>query len=287
MRTFNTAGPCKSDIHYMLPPTERLPGVQRLIDQQGYFVVHGPRQSGKTTAMLELARQLTASERYAAVLLSMKAGADVDDIGTAESAILDHWRRTSKACLTTELQPPLWPESHAGARIVVALALWTQAVSRPLVLFLDDIDVLRDNVLFSVLHQLRSGFPDRPTAFPWALALVGQRDIRDFRFAPGGDERPYAGSPFNIVVESLSLQAFTREEVAALFRQHTVETGQFFAPAATERAYELTGGQPWLVNALARQVIEFLVPDVAQPIKVEHIEQSAWRRSLRVDARSW
>jgi hypothetical protein len=70
MRFFNTAGPCKLDIHYLLPPTDRLPDVQLLIDQQSYFVLHGPRQSGKTMAMLELARQLTAARRYAAVLVS-------------------------------------------------------------------------------------------------------------------------------------------------------------------------------------------------------------------------
>ena len=40
MRFFNTVGPCKPDIHYVLPVAERLPGVQRLIDRQSYNVVH-------------------------------------------------------------------------------------------------------------------------------------------------------------------------------------------------------------------------------------------------------
>jgi hypothetical protein len=93
MRFFNTAGPCKPDIHYMLPPTDRLPDVQLLIDQQSYFVLHGPRQSGKTTAMLELARRLTAAGRYAAVLVSAEVGAPFSqDLGAAELAILDAWR---------------------------------------------------------------------------------------------------------------------------------------------------------------------------------------------------
>ena len=71
MRFFNVAGPCNPADHYMLPATERLPDVHTLIDQKAYFVVHGPRQSGKTTAMMELARQLTAAGRYAAALVSM------------------------------------------------------------------------------------------------------------------------------------------------------------------------------------------------------------------------
>jgi len=53
---FNTAGPCKADIHYMLSPTARLPELRPLIDQQNYFVIHAPRQVGKTTAMLALAQ---------------------------------------------------------------------------------------------------------------------------------------------------------------------------------------------------------------------------------------
>jgi hypothetical protein len=73
-RFFNTAGPCKPDIHYMLPPTARLPGVQQIIDRQGYFVIHAPRQTGKTTAMMALARQLTAAGRYVAVLVSLDGG---------------------------------------------------------------------------------------------------------------------------------------------------------------------------------------------------------------------
>jgi hypothetical protein len=54
-RWFNTAGPCCLEDHYMLPPALRLPQVDRLVQQKGYFVVHAPRQIGKTTAIMALA----------------------------------------------------------------------------------------------------------------------------------------------------------------------------------------------------------------------------------------
>ncbi len=76
-RWFNTAGPCQADIHYMLPALERLPSVERLILQRGYFVIHAPRQTGKTTAMLALAQQLTVQGKYAAVMVSAETGARV------------------------------------------------------------------------------------------------------------------------------------------------------------------------------------------------------------------
>ena len=72
----------------MLPLAERLPDVMPLIEQQAYFVLHAPRQTGKTTAMLALAQTLTAASTYTAVLLTMEVGAAFnDDPGAAELAI--------------------------------------------------------------------------------------------------------------------------------------------------------------------------------------------------------
>lgn len=93
MRWFNTAGPCNPADHYMLPASARLPDVARLIDQKAYFVLHAPRQTGKTTAMIALARELTAGGRFVACLVSMEVGATfANDPSTAENAILDAWR---------------------------------------------------------------------------------------------------------------------------------------------------------------------------------------------------
>jgi len=87
--------------------------------------------------------------------------------------------------------------------------------------------------------------------------LCGLRDVRDYKAASGGDPgRLGISSPFNIKVESMRLGDFTREEVGALLGQHEAEVGQPFAPEAVEKVFELTAGQPWLVNAVAREVIE-------------------------------
>ena len=97
MKFFNIAGPCRSDIHYMLPATARLSEnrVERLIQQQTYFVIHAPRQVGKITAMLDLARQLNASGQYVSVMLSVELGAAFPlDIDGAERAIVGSWRTT-------------------------------------------------------------------------------------------------------------------------------------------------------------------------------------------------
>lgn len=181
-RWFNTAGPCKADIHYMLSPTSRLPDLERLIAQQNYFVIHAPRQTGKTTA--------------------------------------------------------------------------------------------QDEALISILRQLRDGYPNRPENFPLSVGLIGLRDVRDYKVASGGSERLNTASPFNIKVSSITLRDFNATEVKELYQQHTDETGQVFTPEATAMAFDLTQGQPWLVNALAKEIVEEMVTDTNVAITPEHIFQA-------------
>lgn len=273
-RWFNTAGPCKPGYHYMLPPARRIPQARGVIDQMQYFVLHAPRQTGKTTILRGLAAELTAEERYAAAWVSAEQGQAFGDIGAAEAAMLSSWAATAKV-LPAELRPPPWPAAEPGDRVRAALGAWAERCPRPLVVLIDEIDALRDEVLVSVLRQLRAGHPLRPELFPWAVALVGLRDVRDYEVSAREAGRLGTTSPFNIKVESLTLSDFSYEDVAELYAQHTAETGQRFEPDAVARAYALTQGQPWLVNALARQAVEVLRPDRREPITAADVDIAA------------
>ena len=74
MRFFNTAGPIKPDLHYHVPPLERidLDEVLMLIEQQKYFVLHAPRQTGKTSALLALCDLLNAEGNYRCVYVNIE-----------------------------------------------------------------------------------------------------------------------------------------------------------------------------------------------------------------------
>lgn len=271
-RWFNTAGPCQPEKNYMLPSLERLPDLGRLIEQEGYFVIHAPRQTGKTTAMLTLAQQLTAQGKYAALMVSAEVGAAYSQFPEkAEKAILRAWYDAATFWLPSELYPPDWSSCES---IGQALRLWSGSCSRPIVLLIDEIDALRDDALISVLRQLRDGYPRRPRGFPQSLALVGLRDVRDYKVAAGGSQQLGTASPFNIKVESLTLRNFTQAEVVSLYAQHTADTGQLFTPEAMQLAFDLSQGQPWLVNALARQMVEQIAPDPSIALTPEHVEQA-------------
>ncbi len=261
----------------MLPASERLraDNVMRLIEQQSYFVLHAPRQVGKTTAITQLARELTASGKYTAAKVSMEVGRGLGaDLNAAELAMLGDWRGAIEHQLPAELWPPPWPTAEAGQRIGTALQSWARHSPRPLVVFLDEIDALEDDVLLSILRQLRSGYDRRPDGFPASLAVVGLRDILDYKVMSGGSLRLGTPSPFNIAARSLRLREFTESEVATLLQQHTAETGQVFEPAALQHVFALTQGQPWLVNALAKAAVEDIGLEANQSIAVEHIEQA-------------
>ena len=64
------------------------------------------------------------------------------------------------------------------------------------------------------------------------------------QFQKPEDAIKYRQSAFNIKTDSLTLENFTLRDVAALYQQHTDDTGQVFTPAATALVFELTQGQP-------------------------------------------
>ena len=103
MRWFNTAGPCKPHNHYMIPVHQRLPNLERLIAQEGYFVIHAPRQTGKTTAMLTLAQELTEAGTYTALMVSAEVGAAyADKPSQAQREMLIAWQDAADVWLPNE-----------------------------------------------------------------------------------------------------------------------------------------------------------------------------------------
>jgi hypothetical protein len=236
---FNTTGPCRADDHYMLNPLNRLGDIRELIDNKLYFVVHAPRQTGKTTTLESLAAALTAEGKYTALKFSCEMGqAFAGDIKGAEDAVIEAILTNSEIWLPPELRCPQPKRGgKTGTKLKALLTAWAKTSSRPLVLFFDEIDALVDNSLESVLRQLRDGFSNRPRAFPQSIVLCGLRDVRDYKVLSGGQPRLGTASPFNIKSDSLRLANFTEAEVRELYLQHSAATGQQFEPEAMAKAW--------------------------------------------------
>jgi hypothetical protein len=291
MRFFNTEGPVNSDKHYCLPPLQRwdLAEILRLIEQEKYFLLHAPRQTGKTTCLLALADHLNRDGRYRALYANIEtAQAARERVELAMTGIV----QTLAAQAVWQLRDP---EAESLARQVLAdqaatvvlgqfLARWCERSPLPIVLLLDEVDALVGDALISLLRQLRAGYPQRPQRFPQTVILCGVRDLRDYRIHSSSEQAAITGgSAFNIKAESLRLGDFTATEVRALLQQHTDETGQAFAPEALDRVWTLTLGQPWLVNALAYETCFRMREgrDRSRAITVEMIDQAKENLILR------
>ena len=262
MRFFNTAGPVKCEDHYCLPPLERfdLDEVLRLIGQKKYFVLHAPRQVGKTSYLLALMEYLNNEGKYHCLYFNVEnAQAAREDVRGGIKAILSEMDSRARDFLGDLFLGQVWKRvlDERGECVALneVLTLWAQESSKPLVLLIDEIDSLVGDTLIAVLRQLRSGYDKRPALFPQSIVLCGVRDVRDYRIHSDREKAIITGgSAFNIKAKSLRLGDFSREEVETLYQQHTEETGQTFEDGALARVWELTCGQPWLVNALGYEL---------------------------------
>lgn len=262
MKFFNTAGPIKSEMHYHLSPVDRLDlkEVLRFIEEQKYFVLYAPRQTGKTSMMLALMDLLNEGGRYRALYVNVESGQGFgEDVAKAMGSIYTQLAHNMKVYLKDALlqneRAQLKHDHEPHDLLFAALSRWTEVSDKPTILFIDEIDALVGDTLVTVLRQLRTGYTMRPQSFPHSIILCGVRDVRDYRIHASSEKAPITGgSAFNVKAASLRMGNFSENDVRTLLGQHKEATGQVFTDDACALIYHKTQGQPWLVNAIAYQI---------------------------------
>ncbi len=291
---FNTAGPQTPD-SYTIDPLTRfdLEDILTLIRQQRYFVLHAPRQTGKTSCMLALREYLNKEGDYIAVYANVEGGqASRNDVQSVVKSTVDTLAEQFRGIIKNDISLQVRNEvQQVGKDTILATYLrrLSEALPKPIVLILDEIDALVGDSLVSILRQLRSGYADRPSAFPQSIILCGVRDVRDYRIVLPNQDVVTGGSAFNIKAESLRLGNFSKEEIHELYMQHTRETGQEFDEACFPMIWNATEGQPWLVNALGREVTYKIRENRDRNVRIipemidKAIENIIYRRDTHID----
>jgi hypothetical protein len=275
--SFNIAGPCLPGMHYMRSPARRMQSVLRFVEEEKYFILRAGPRSGKTTAARWLVGHLNADGRYAAAWVDLQTAREEPEVKAAMAIILEELERALLRDLP-ELSP-LPDRSALLALPATALVRYLQQVctlsSRPVVLLLDEAEALVGPAMSSFLTQVRSGFMDRAsTPFPNSIALIGMRSVHGYSLPPDDHKTSsWLGntSPFNITAETTVLEPFTAYDISELLSEHVATTGQRFQPVAVKLLFELTQGQPWLVNAMAEQIVSRDVENRSVSISPNHV----------------
>jgi len=260
----------------MLPPEERLVGAQlhRYVRDELYWVLHSPRQTGKTTFLLSWMREINAAGTHAACYVTVEACQRVTDVEKAMKML-------SASIIWSAKQfgfPEPIPYNEAPELLLTnTLSRFSELVApKPFVILFDEVDVMEGDVMIHFLRSLRGGFMTRGVGtFPVSIVLVGMRDLKDYITASKDGVAPNPGSPFNIKEDSAILKNFSKENIFQLFAQRTAETGQQIAPEALDYVYEQSKGQPWIVNSLfKRATMRILDEESAETVTVEHIREA-------------
>ncbi|MCX6580045.1 MAG: AAA-like domain-containing protein [Candidatus Aminicenantes bacterium] len=290
-RFFNTAGPVRPLKNYCIDPLSRfdLDEIQTLIRQEKYFILHAPRQTGKTSFLLALIDFLNKQGKYKALYTNLEsAQAARENVKEGMRAILNALSEDALDLLNDSFLEEKWQEilEQRGefSAFKHLLSLWCRQSEKPVVLFIDEVDSLVGDTLISLLRQLRRGYPNRPALFPQSIILCGIRDVKDYRMHSDIEKAIITGgSAFNIKAKSLKLGNFSLEEIKMLYGQHTTETGQHFSNDIFPLVWDLTEGQPWLVNAVAYEACFEMKEgqDRGKAITVDMIQQAKENLILR------
>ncbi|GMO26428.1 MAG: hypothetical protein Ta2F_01990 [Termitinemataceae bacterium] len=274
----------------MLPPAERLIGAQldRYIRDKLYWVLHAPRQTGKTTFLQSWAREINGEGSMTACYVSVETCQGVSERAEANSII---YQAICRFAGWSDLPVPKIEGNTSDVQLNATLEKWAALVApKPLIVLFDEVDVLSGDPLISFLRQLREGFAERGAGkFPISIVLVGMRDLKDYITLAKDGKPVNPGSPFNIKEDSAVIGNFRKQDIQNLFAQRTEETGQQITEDALDYVWEQSKGQPWIVNSLfKRATMRILKEDDYSTVTIAHIkkarEQMIRARETHLDA---
>ncbi|MDR3153542.1 MAG: ATP-binding protein [Deltaproteobacteria bacterium] len=295
-KIFNTCGPCHPSRHLTVPAVDRAPLARQMVEDGVSFCLKGPRRSGKTTLALELAGEITGCGRYHALYMTLQEarGARGRRQGARLFAeALNSALRAHRDPMLSALSVPLDADTsprHSARKVLERLC---SALDRPLVLFIDEADMLSGDALQSLLDQLTAGMAlaaGRPEAFPRCVGLLALPAPDRLPSTAGAGARKAAlpgerGRAEGLLAAAASLcreirlPAFTFAELDRLCELHGAGSGQAVEEAAKLRLWDWTAGAPWPVNAIMAEAVDSVLHgDRGSPVTEAAVDEAA--RSL-------
>ena len=232
MRSFNTSGPNVPSQHYTIRRTDLIHKGLRLVEQERYFTIWAPRQTGKSTYFRQLAEELEG------------LGYKVAHIN------FENFQEKTLAAFLSRLSEKLeecWIEKIAEKTITGIFLSIERSRHDKMVLIIDRADEINNEYFGDFLSAIRSAFHSRQSHGLKSVILVGLSNIVGLA---GPNSVPYN------ISDELNVPYFTDHELRELLGQHERETGQRFHDSVKAKIAEITACQPGLANGFAKVLVE-------------------------------
>ncbi len=250
--------------------------IKTLIDLGRYFSIFAPRQSGKTTFLEMLRRELHQDKTYVVLFLSFQYFNSFNNekfYAEIERNLFPQLvnRLQDIGCEKSETVFQFLKSHHLKDH--VSFMILFEELNRILqfkkiVVVIDEFDGIPITELGNFLTSLRELYLKYKITGQKALYSVGLIGIRNItKLVVGGV------SPFNIA-DHVELPPFSLKNVQDLYAQYTAETNQPFTPEAIKKIHAETGGQTWLVNRMGTILTVNIKPGTIEPITEKDVEQA-------------
>jgi len=230
MRSFNTSGPNLEDKHYTIIRYDLINKGIDLVENNKYFTIWAPRQTGKSTYFRQLAVELNKLN-FKSVYFSVEG---FNDFSVADT--FDTFCRELKRQQNIDWKIETFKDFEKKI---------SDLTNEKIVIIIDEIESMNPEIMGQFLHTIRNLYHTRNFHCLKSVILVGVSNIV-------GIVNDNA-SPFNIS-ENLNVPYFTDKEVFELFLQHENETGQLIEDKVKYKISQITANQPGLVNGFAQKL---------------------------------
>ncbi|WP_010075715.1 AAA-like domain-containing protein [Clostridium cellulovorans] len=259
-KEFNITGVCVPEINYMVDISDKITGIEEMVDKGYCFVISKPRQYGKTTILNELSKKLNS--RYVVLFVSFEAVSNkiFENEENFSLGILklltDNLRMTPQKDVYEILS-----RHQEGVKdfdgLSITISEFIDEIKKEVVLIIDEIDKNGNNGVFlKFLSLLRRKYLSKQMGKDItfkSVILAGVYDIKNLSTTIKEEEEEIRfNSPFNIAMDFDIDISFSDKDIETMLSQYVNEEKLTLnVEEMSRKLYEITSGYPYLVSKMA------------------------------------
>ncbi|MCL1793582.1 MAG: AAA-like domain-containing protein [Oscillospiraceae bacterium] len=274
MRSFNTAGICVPQKHYMVDIGEKLEKIKGLIDRESYFTINRARQYGKTTTLNMIQKELFGE--YICVKISFEGLGD-ESFASQELFCPTFVGQIARALQFTSAPKEYieqWNKCDITDFKLLSRHIADMCKGKKVVLMIDEVDRTSNHQVFlQFISMLRTKFLDRQADMDHtfhSVILSGVYDVKNIKlkminegaYAPAPAEGKIYNSPWNIAVDFDVDMSFNPAEISTMLKSYEADHNTCMEIAEMSgEIHSHTNGYPFLVSRICQHIDEKLDKD--------------------------